>query len=165
MRGRNPEGHTSIRLPPPSYLAVALQLAGAGLILVGTFTPWVRTHVFFLAIPVNGIKTDYGRLFPFLALAVCAILASQWSFGWRKWLAGPVLIIGVVAIAVAVVYGVQVKGRAGRADEAARKQSQAPLVVLGGTAVSVDLDVGYFLTLLGAVSLLVGSTVTLTRKQ
>ncbi len=146
-------------------MAVALQLAGAGLILIGAFTPWVRTHVFFLAIPVNGIDTDYGRLFPFLALAVCGILAYQWSFGWRRWLAGPVLFLGMVAIAVAIVYGVQIKGRAGKADEAAKKQSQAPFVTLGGTALSVDLDVGYFLTLLGAGSLLAGGTAALTRRR
>ncbi len=37
----------SPRERPASYAAVALEFAGAGLILVGAFVPWVRSHAFF----------------------------------------------------------------------------------------------------------------------
>ncbi len=74
----------SPRWQPASYVAVALELAGAGLILVAAFVPWVRSHAFFLLIPVRGVETDYGRVFPFLALGVFALLAYQWSYGWQR---------------------------------------------------------------------------------
>ncbi len=147
----------SARKQPASQVAVALQLAGAGLILVAAFVPWVRSHAFFLLIPVRGVETDYGRVFPFLALGVFALLAYQWSYGWQRWAAGVVLLIGAVALLTTILYGVQVRQRATRVNEAAKKQPEQPLVLGGGTLFSVDFDVGFFLTLLGAGCLIGGA--------
>jgi len=136
---------------------VSLQLAGAGLILIGAFVPWVRSHALFLTIPVRGAETDYGRLFPIIALVVAALLACQWSFGWWRWAQGVVLLFGVVALTVAIVYAVQVTHRVQRIAKNARDQPGAPLVLAGGTLFSIEFDVGYYLTLLGAGGLVVGA--------
>lgn len=146
-------------------MAVALQLAGAGLILIGAFAPWIRSHALFLTIPVRGAETDYGRLFPAIALAVLAILASQWSLGWRKWAHGLVLLLGVVALAVAGLYGVQVTQRVHRVAEVNRNQPGAPFVVPGRSAFSFEFDVGYYVTLLGAGGLLAGAIIGLRRSN
>ncbi len=152
----------SPRERPASYAAVALEFAGAGLILVGAFVPWVRSHAFFLTIPVNGVQTDYGRMFPFVALSVFGLLAYQWSFGWRRWVPGAALLLAIAAIVFVVLYGVQVKDRVGRISESVQQQPGGPLVLSGGRAFSVEFDVGYYLTLLGAGTVVVGAALDLT---
>ncbi len=142
-------------------LAVALQLAGAGLILISAFVPWVRSHALFLTVPVRGAETDYGQLFPAIALAVFILLAYQWSFRWHRWMHAVVLSLGILALAVAVVYAVQVTQRVGRIDTAAHQQQGAPLVLGGGRAFSVEFDVGYYLTLLGTGALIAGGIIEL----
>ncbi len=141
----------------PPQLAVALQLAGAGLILIGAFVPWVRSQAFFLVIPVRGVETDYGQILPFLALGVYALLAYQWSFGWRRWPAGVVLSIGICAVAVGLFYGVQVQRSAIRLNVETKNQPEAPLVIGGGPLFNVTFDVGYYLSLLGGLGLVVGA--------
>ncbi len=148
---------TSERRRPPSEAAVAVQLAGAGLVLISAFVPWVRSQVFFLVIPVRGVETDYGRILPFLALGVCALLAYQWSYGWRRWPASIVLAIGVVTVAVGVFYGVQVQRSASRLNVETKNQPEAPLVIGGGPLFNVAFDVGYYLSLLGGVGLIAGA--------
>jgi len=150
---------------PTSHAAVVAQSAGAGLILIAAFVPWVRSHAFFLQIPVRGVETDYGRVFPFLALGVFAVLAYQWSYGWQRWGAGLVLLIGAVSLAVAIVYGVQVKQRAIKANEATKKQPEQPLVLGGGTMFSVDFDVGFYLTLLGGGGVIGGAISDLAARR
>ncbi len=146
-----------------SPVAVSFQLAGAGLILISAFIPWIRSHALLLTIPVRGAETDYGRLFPGIALAVAALLAYQWSFRWHRWMHGVILGLGILALAVAVVYGMQVTHRVGRIEGAARQQPAAPLVLGGGSLFSVEFDVGYYLTLLGGGALIVGSIAGLWR--
>lgn len=34
--------------------------------------PWVRSETIFLTVSVQGVETDYGRLFPLMALAAAA---------------------------------------------------------------------------------------------
>jgi hypothetical protein len=143
---------------------VSFQLAGAGLILIGAFVPWIQSHALFLTVPVRGIETDYGRLFPAIALAVLAILACQWSLGWRKWAHSLILVLGLVAIVVAVLYGLQVQQRVHRVAEANRDKPGVPLVLSGGVAFSMEFDVGYYATVLGAGSLLAGAVVGLRAK-
>ncbi len=150
---------------PVSYAAVSLQLAGAGLILIGAFVPWIQSHALFLTVPVRGIETDYGRLFPAVALVVLAILAYQWSLGWRKWAHGLILLLGLVAMIVSVVYGVQVEQRVHRVAEANRDKPGAPLVLSGRAAFSMEFDVGYYATLLGAGSLIGGAVSSLRRSR
>jgi hypothetical protein len=140
---------------------VALESAGAGLILVGAFVPWVRSHALFLTIPVNGVQTDYGRIFPFIALSILALLAYQWSYGWRRWAPGAVLLLAIAAIVLAVLYGVQIKHRVGRISESAQHQLETPLVLSGGRAFSVEFDTGYYLTLVGAGGVIVGTVLDL----
>lgn len=146
---------------PVPYVAVSFQLAGAGLILIGAFIPWVQSHALFLTVPVRGAETDYGRIFPGIALAVFAILAIQWSFGWRKWAHGVILLLGVVAITIAVLYGVQVTQRVHRIAETTPSQPAAPLVLSGQAMFSVEFDIGYYATLIGAGSLLAGAVIGL----
>jgi len=142
---------------------VALQLGGAGLILIGAFVPWVRSHAIFLTVPVRGVETDYGLLFPGVALFVAALLAYQWSFRWHRWMHAVVFGLGILALAVAVVYGVQVTQRVSRIETAARQQATTPMVLGGGRMFSVEFDVGYYLTLVGAGGLLAGSVAGLWR--
>ena len=145
--------------------AVALQLAGAGLTLIGAFVPWVRSHALFLTVPVRGAETDYGLLFPGVALVVAALLAYQWTFRWHRWMDAAVLGLGIVALAVALLYGVQVTQRVSRIDAAAHRQPATPQVLGGGSMFSVEFDVGYYLTLLGAGALIAGSFAGLRRKS
>jgi len=148
---------TKASRPSPPQLAVTLQLAGAGLILIGAFVPWVRSQAFFLVISVRGVETDYGQILPFLALGVCALLAYQWSYGWRRWPANIVLAIGVVTVAVGVFYGVQVQRSAIRLNVETKNQPEAPIVIGGGQLFNVSFDVGYYLSLLGGLALVVGA--------
>ena len=149
----------------PSPVAVSLQLAGAGLILISAFVPWVRSHALFLTIPVRGAETDYGRLFPLIALVVAALLAYQWSFGWRHWAHGVVLLLGIAALTVAIVYGVQVTQRVQRIAKNTQNQPGAPLVLTGGALFSIEFDIGYYLTLLGAGGLIAGAVAGLREQR
>ena len=140
-----------------SPVAVSLHLVGAGLMLIGAFVPWIQSHALFMTIPVRGVETDYGRLFPTIALVVLAVVAYHWSLGWRKWAHGLILLLGLLAVIVAVLYGVQVMQRVHRVAEANRDAPGAPLVLGGRTAFSAEFDVGYYMTLLGAGSLIAGA--------
>ena len=157
------DGHPSKRRRPPSPVAPSLYLVGAGLMLLGAFVPWIQSHALFMTIPVRGAETDYGRLFPAIALVALAVVAYHWSLGWKKWAHGLILLLGVVAVVVAVVYGLQVTQRVHRVAEANRDKPGAPLVLGGRAAFSVDFDVGYYMTLLGAGSLLAGGVSGLRR--
>jgi len=144
--------------PQPGPQAAALvQLAGAGLMLLGAFIPWIQSHALFMTIPIRGAETDYGRLFPAIALVVLAVVAYPWSLGWRKWAHGLILLLGLVAVIVAVLYGAQVTQRVHRVAEANREGPDAPLVLGGRPAFSVEFDVGYYVTLGGAGSLIAGA--------
>jgi hypothetical protein len=148
---------------PSSPVAPSLYLVGAGLMLLGAFVPWIQSHALFMTIPVRGAETDYGRLFPAIALVVLAAVAYNWSLGWKRWAHGLILLLGVVAVIVAVVYGLQVTQRVHRVAEANRDKPGAPLVLGGPAAFSMEFDVGYYMTLLGAGSLLVGGISGLRR--
>ena len=151
---------------PVPHLVVLLQLAGAGLILIGVFLPWIQSHALFLTVPVRGAETDYGRLFPTIALAVFAILAYEWSLGWRKLAHVVILLLGVVAMTAALLYGVQVAQRVHRVAESTHDQPGAPPLVLPGRApFSVEFDIGYYTTLLGAGCLLAGAVIGLQQSQ
>jgi len=150
---------------PVSYAAVSLQLAGAGLILIGAFVPWIQSHALFLTVSVRGIETDYGRAFPSVALGVFAVLAYEWSLGWRKWGHSLILLLGLVAMIVALLYGVQVQQRVRRVAAANRDKPGIPLILSGRAAFSVEFDVGYYATLLGAGSLLAGAVSGLRRPR
>lgn len=41
-------------------------------LVIGVFIPWVRSETIFLTVSVRGVETDYGRLFPLMALAAAA---------------------------------------------------------------------------------------------
>jgi hypothetical protein len=152
------DGRPSKGRRPPSQVAVSLYLGGAGLMLLGAFIPWVQSHALFMTIPVRGAQTDYGRLFPAIALVVLAVVAYHWSLGWRKWAHGFILLLGLVAVIVAALYGVQVTQRVHRVAEANREGPDAPLMLGGGRpAFSVEFDVGYYVTLIGAGGLIAGS--------
>jgi len=143
---------------PGSQAAALVQLAGAGLMLLGAFIPWIQSHALFMTIPIRGAETDYGRLFPAIALVALAVVAYHWSLRWRKWAHGLILLLGLVAVIVAVVYGVQVTQRVHRVAEANRDRPDAPLVLGGGRpAFSVEFDVGYYVTLVGAGGLIAGA--------
>ncbi len=159
------EGLSSESRRQPSSVAVSLQLAGAGLMLISAFVPWVRSHALFLTIPVRGAETDYGRLFPIIALVVAALLAYQWSFGWRRWPHGVVLLLGIAALTVAIVYGVQVTQRVQRIAKNTQTQPGAPLVLGGGALFSIEFDIGYYLTLLAAGGLVAGAVAGLREQR
>ncbi len=142
---------------PSSPIAPSLYLVGAGLMLIGAFAPWIQSHALFMTIPIRGAATDYGRLFPAIALVVLSVAAYHWSLGWRKWAHGLILLLGLVAVTVAVLYGVQVTQRVHRVAEANREGPDAPLVLGTRPAFSVEFDVGYYVTLVGAGSLIAGA--------
>ncbi len=149
---------------PVSRRAIPLQAAGAGLILIAAFVPWVRSHAFFLTIPVNGVQTDYGKIFPFVALAIFGLLAYQWSFGWPKWAPGAIALLAISAMTLALLYGVQVRQRVEKINASAQGQP-VPLVLQGGTAFRVEFDIGYYLTLLGCLGVLIGAVLDLKGRQ
>ncbi len=153
--------HRNEEPSPVPHVAASFQLAGAGLILIGAFIPWVQSHALFLTVPVRGAETDYGRLFPAIALVVLALLAYQWSFGWFRWAHGVMLLLGVVALAVAVVYAVQVTQRVDRIAKSAQEQLGSPLTLSGESPFRVEFDIGYYLTLLGACGLVAGAVMGL----
>ncbi len=157
------DGLPSKGIRPPSPVAPPLYLVGAGLMLIGAFVPWIRSHALFMTIPVRGAETDYGRLFPATALVVLVVVAYHWSLGWRKWAHGLILLLGLVAAIVAVVYGLQVTQRVHRVAEVNRDKPGAPLVLGGRAAFSMEFDVGYYVTLVGAGSLIVGGVSGLRR--
>jgi hypothetical protein len=137
--------------------AALVQLAGAGLMLLGAFIPWIQSHALFMTIPIRGAETDYGRLFPAIALVVLAVVAHHWSSGWREWAHGLILLLGLIAVIVAVLYGVQVTQRVHRVAEANRDRPDAPLILGARPAFSVEFDVGYYVTLVGAGGLIAGA--------
>jgi len=141
-----------------------LQLAGAGLILIGAFVPWVRSHALFLTLPVRGAETEYGRLFPAVALVVFILIAYQWAVRWHRWMHTVVLGLGILALLIAVIYAVQVTQRVRRIDTEARQKPATPLVLGSGRMFSVEFDVGYYLTLLGSGALVAGAASGLRRK-
>lgn len=159
------ETHLSEEPRPVPHVAVLFQLAGAALILFSAFIPWVQSHALFLTVPVRGSETDYGRLFPAIALAVFAILAYEWSLGWRKWAHGVILLLGMIAMTVAVLYGVQVTQHVLRIGQSARDQPGAPLILSGRAMFSVEFDIGYYVTLLGAGGLLAGAVIGLRQSR
>jgi hypothetical protein len=142
-------GDMTLRHPLGRRLApVVVMAAGAGLALVGSFLPWVRTGsrdrnsydvfrvVGRLGFAPDGPAATAMRWWPLVPLlAVAAVVAAWW--GWARW--GGAL--GVVAACYGAAVGIAV--------------ANAPEPTL------VDVRAGAIVTTVGAVVLLAGSVAVL----
>ncbi len=135
-----------------SGIAALAEGAGAVLIFIGAYVPWVQTFAVFTSVTVRGVKIDptYGRLLPLIPLVTLGLLAWRWytKRGWRVHTA--ILVLGILTLTLTLMYGVKVKRDLVRAQQSLARAGQLP-----GT-VRVDLDVGFYITLTGGAMLAVG---------
>jgi len=133
-------------------LAALAEGAGAVLIFIGAYVPWVQTFALFTSVSVRGVKIDptYGRLLPLIPLVALGLLAWRWYVGRGRWVHLAILVLGILTLALTLMYGVNVKRDLMRAQQSLARAGQLP-----GT-VRVDLDVGFYITLAGGAMLAVG---------
>ncbi len=137
------------RSPDTAALVVG---AGAALIFIGAYVPWVQTFALFTSVSVRGVKIDptYGRLLPLIPLVALGLLAWRWYTKRGRWVHMTILVLGILTLALTLTYGVKVKRDLMRAQQSLARAGQLP-----GT-VRVDLDVGFYITLAGGAMLAVG---------
>lgn len=128
-----------------------VEAAGAGLILIGAYVPWVVSFALFTSVPVRGVETTFGRVVPLIPLAAFALLAWRWYARRAPWIHVAVAGLGVATIALVLAYAVEVKRNLVRAQESLASSGQ----VLPGS-VRVDFDVGLYLTAAGGAAMLLG---------
>ena len=134
--------------------------AGAGLILIGAYVPWVVTFALFTSVPVRGVETTFGRVVPLIPLAGFALLAWRWYVRRAPWVHVAVAGLGIAAIALVLAYAVEIKRNLVRAERSLAKSGQ----VLPGS-VRVDFDVGLYLTAVGGAAMLVGGILGLASER
>ena len=131
--------------------AVLLEGAGAGLIFIGAYVPWVVTFALLTSVPVRGIDTTYGRILPLVPLVALGLLAWRWYVGRARWVHLAIIALGMSMVIGTVVYAVEVKRNLTRAQQSlARSGPQIP-----GT-LNVRFDAGIYLTAAGGAAMLTG---------
>ncbi len=118
--------------------------AGAGLIFIGAYVPWVMTFAVFTSLPVRGVDTDYGRIVPLIPLLGLGLVAWRWYKGRTWWVHLFIVALGAFTIVLALLYTVGVK----RTSTLAQESLAGSRLALPG-AVRVRFDVGLYLTVTG----------------
>jgi len=135
-----------------SDVAGLAEAAGALLVFVGAYVPWVMTFAFVATVSVRGVDTDYGRVLPLLPLLALGMLAWRWYVRKARWVHLAVTVLGMAAIVIAVAFVVTTKRGAANARE--------PLARSGGSTlpgtVDVRFDVGIYLTVASGTTLIAG---------
>ncbi len=135
-----------------SDVAGLVEAAGAALLFIGAYVPWVMTFAFVATVSVRGVDTDYGRVLPLLPLLAMGLLAWRWYIRRARWVHLAVAVLGMAAIALAVGFVVMTKRGAQNAQESMTR-SVGP--TLPGT-VGVRFDVGIYLTVAGGAVIVAG---------
>ncbi len=151
MTGEEPHGS----LDRGIGVAALVEGAGAVLIFIGAYAPWVQTFALFTTVAVRGVKIDptYGRLLPLIPLVALGLLAWRWYVRRARWVHLSILAMGVLTVALSLAYGVKVKRDLVQAQLALTRAGQPP------GAVRVGLDIGFYLTVAGGIALAVGGIV------
>ncbi len=136
-----------------SDVAGLMEAAGAALVFIGAYVPWVMTFAFGATVSVRGVDTDYGRVLPLLPLLAIGLLAWRWYIRRARWIHFAVAVLGVAAIAVATGFVVITK-RGSQTAQESLTLSVGP--TLPGT-VGVRFDVGIYLTVAGGAAMVAGS--------
>lgn len=132
-------------------IAGLVEGAGAGLILIGAYVPWVVSFAFFTSVPVRGVETTYGRFLPLIPLLAFALLAWRWYARRARWVHLPIVVLGIATGVLTIVYAVEVNRNLARTQQSLARSGQ----VLPG-AVRVNFDVGIYLTAAGGAAMVVG---------
>lgn len=134
------------RVIDPS-LSTLIEGAGAGLIFISAYVPWVTTLALVASVPVRGIDTDYGRIVVLIPLAVYALMAWRWYARDARWVHAAIAALGILLIALTVGYAVRVQRNLERARESIAREGQIP------GAVDLRFDIGMYLAGSGCVAL------------
>ena len=110
---------TSVSLP------ALMEGAGAGLIFIGAYIPWVVTFALLSSVPVRGVDTTYGRILPLVPLVALGLLAWRWYAGRARWVHLAIIALGMLIVIVTVAYAVGVKRNLARAQQAIARSGQA----------------------------------------
>jgi hypothetical protein len=128
------------------------EAAGAALVFIGAYVPWVMTFAFVATVSVRGVDTDYGRALPLLPLLALGMLAWRWYVRRARWVHLAVVVLGMAAIVLAVGFVITTKRGAANVQESLTR-SVGP--TLPGT-VDVRFDAGIYLTVAGGAAMIVG---------
>ena len=146
------ENALSPRQAGGSDVAGLTEAAGAALVFIGAYVPWVMTVAFVATVSVRGVDTDYARVLPILPLLALGLLAWRWYVRRARWIHLVVAVLGVAAIVMAGRFVVMTQRGAAHAQQSLT-QSVGPL--LPGT-VAVRFDIGIYLTVAGGAAMIVG---------
>ncbi len=147
-------------LKAPKGTAALVEGAGAALIFIGAYVPWVVSFALFTTVPVRGIETTYGRMLPIIPLVALGLVAWRWYVRRARWAHLAILVLGIVAVTLTLVYTVEVKRNLTRTQQSLARSGQ----VLPGT-VRVDFDVGIYLTVAGGVAMFIGGILGLRQDR
>ncbi len=141
-------------------VAGVVEGAGAGLIFIGAYAPWVVTFVLVTTVPVRGVDTEYGRILPLIPLVAFGLLALRWYARRGRWLHVGIIALGILAISLALVYAVGVKRNLSRVQQSLARAGP----MLPGTF-RVGFDLGLYLTLAGGAAMVGGGVLGLRKDQ
>ena len=155
----------NVKTPPPSTeaglgIAGLLEGAGAALMFIGAYVPWVVSFALFVTVPVRGVQTTYGRILPIIPLFALGLLAWRWYVRRARWVHLPILLLGIATVTLALVYAVEVKRNLARTQQSLARSGQ----VLPGT-VRVDFDVGIYLTVAAGSAMFIGGILGLRQDR
>ncbi len=139
--------------PPDERLSLPefLQGAGAALVFIGAYVPWVVTTALITSVPVRGADTEYGRILALIPLAAAGLLAWRWYMGGSRSVHLAVAACGVVIVALGLIYATGVSRNLARTQQSLARSG----LTLPGT-VSVRFDVGFYLSLIGGAAMAAG---------
>ncbi len=141
-------------------VAGVVEGAGAGLIFIGAYVPWVVTFVLVTTVSVRGVDTDYGRILTLIPLLALGLLAWRWYARRGRWVHVGIIALGILAIALALVYAVGVKRNLSRVQQSL---ARAGPMLPGNYRVGFDL--GLYLTLAGGAAMVGGGALELHQDQ
>lgn len=136
-------------------IAGLTESAGAVLLFIGAYVPWVITFALVATVSVRGVDTDYGRTLPLLPLFALGLLAWRWYIRRACWVHPVVAVLGMAAIALATWFVVQTNQGAANAQEFLTRSVGS---TLPGT-VGVRFDVGIYLTVTGGAAMIAGGVI------
>ena len=143
-----------------SETARLVEGAGAALMFIGAYVPWVVTFALFTSVPVRGVDTSYGRVLPLIPLFAVGLLAWRSYVRRARWVHLVIIVLGVLSITLATLYVIEVNRNLARAQQSLARSGQ----VLPGT-VRVRFDVGIYLTGAGGAAMLIGGILGIRRER